>query len=165
MVIVKPDMEYLTEKSFSYAIDSCNSHCMGNFCINLNEWSIGLIKNILDEDLYQKNKNIKFWQHFREQAAWYSLAGIQPFNGQSFLTLPHYGFHSAQAEDAKYIVTELLDHVEVKDPIWNVTLLQEEIDNRQAWALRRLFINKTLPNDTILRHFANKQPWREEYLQ
>ena len=36
MVIVKDDKPYQTDKSFSYAIDNGNTHCMGNYTITVN---------------------------------------------------------------------------------------------------------------------------------
>ena len=163
MVVVKPEFEYKTDKSFSYAIDSCNSHCMGNYCINVNDWSKKLVGDILDENLYQNHKNTRHWKFFREQAAWYTLAGIKPFSKVSYLDQPNYGFYSTDTEPV-YTLEELQRHVEVKSPIWDCTLLEDEIDNRYAARIRKFFINKTESKDTIIRHFAARQPWREEYL-
>lgn len=165
MVVVKPEFEYASEKSFSYAIDSCNSHCMGNFCLNINEWSVGLLNNLLDEEFYQKNREVRHWQYFREQAAWYSLAGITPEPSKSFFKMPNRGFNSFLDDNTKYNVKELKENVEIKDPIWNVTLLNNEIDNRAAKSLTRYHVNKTMPENTIIRHFAGHQPWRREYLK
>ncbi len=162
MVIVKPEFEYKTDKSFSYAIDSCNSHCMGNYCININSWSKKLLDDILDENLYQAHKNTQHWRFFREQAAWYTLAGINPFCQQSYLDQENYGFHSD--DKSVYSLKELREHVDVKLPIWDCTLLENEIDNRRAARIRKSFINKTKPEDTIIRHFSARQPWRKEYL-
>lgn len=162
MVIVKPEFEYKTDKSFSYAIDSCNSHCMGNYCININDWSKKLVDDILDENLYQTHKDTRHWRFFREQAAWYTLAGIDPSSQQSYLDQEDYGFHSA--DKSVYSLEELREHVDVKSPIWDCTLIENEIDNRRAARIRKLFINKTNPKDTIIRHFSARQPWRKEYL-
>ena len=163
MVIVKPECEYKTDKSFSYAVDSCNSHCMGNYCINVNDWSRKLVNDILDENLYQKHKNTKHWHFFREQAAWYTLAGIKPFNRISFFDQPNYGFHSDNKEPV-YTLEELQSHVDVKKPIWDCTLLQDEIDNPRANLIAPALINRVDKKDVIIRHFAAKQPWRNEYL-
>lgn len=163
MVVVKPEFEYKTNKSFSYAIDNCNSHCMGNFCIKVNEWSVGLIESILEESFYQTNKESKHWRRFREQAAWYSLAGIDPFCRSSYLAMPNNGFHSSNIA-AKYSLEELAEHVEIKSPIWDCTFLSEEMDNPAARSLSRFYKNKTKQSETIIRHFAGKQPWRREYI-
>ena len=53
MCIVNTDELYQTNKSFSYSIDSGNTHCMGNYSIKVNEWSRKLVDNILSEDRYQ----------------------------------------------------------------------------------------------------------------
>jgi hypothetical protein len=165
MVLVKPEREYTTEKSFSYAIDNGNTHCMGNYCMNLNEWSINLIKNILDEEFYQKNKDAQHWKDFREQAAWYSLAGIITHSWKSFLDTHYYGFHSLPMSQAKYSLVELLRNVEIKSPEWNTTLLSEECDNPVSQMLEQYNIARSKKEDTIIRHFAGGQPWRKEYLQ
>ena len=163
MVVVKPEFEYKTDKSFSYAIDSCNSHCMGNYCLNLNDWSKKLVSDILDEELYQENKADKHWHFFREQAAWYTLAGIKPFCKISYFDQPHYGFHSAGMKSV-YTLEELQRHVDVKTSIWDCTLLAEEIDNPRANLIAPAFINPVDKQDVIIRHFAARQPWRKEYL-
>ena len=56
MVIVKDDQPYQTNKSFSYAIDNGNTHCMGNYSMTINEWRKDLINRILDESFFQKMK-------------------------------------------------------------------------------------------------------------
>jgi len=163
MVVVKPEFEYKTDKSFSYAIDSCNSHCMGNYCLNINDWSKRLVSDILDEQLYQKNKADKHWHLFREQAAWYTLAGITPFKRASYFDQPNYGFHSSDAKPV-YTLEELHSNVDVKKPIWDCTLLADEIDNPRAALIAKALINPVDKKDVIIRHFAARQPWRKEYL-
>jgi len=51
MCIANTDKLYETSKSFSYAIDSGNTHCMGNYSIKVNEWSRQLVANILSEEI------------------------------------------------------------------------------------------------------------------
>ena len=46
-----------TNKSFTYVIDSGNTHCMGCYSMRVNEWSKNTIDMILDEKRYQKQKN------------------------------------------------------------------------------------------------------------
>ena len=163
MVIVQPEHEYTTNKSFSYAIDNGNTHCMGNYCLKVNDWSVDLLNSILDEDFYQKNKDTKHWQEFREQAAWYSLAGIKAHSWESFFSLPNFGFHSHITDNLKYSKEELAAHVEIKNPQWNTTLLSEECDNPVSQMLEQYNINKSKREDVIIRHFAGGQPWRKEY--
>lgn len=164
MIVVKPEYEYMSAKSFSYAIDSCNSHCMGNFCMNINDWSLSLIKNILSEEAYEFSRKSRFGTFFREQAVWYFLAGIDPSPKSSFLSMDNYGFNSKPTEISKYTTEDLLANVEIKGQEWNVTLLKDEIDNRAAFNMRRLLVNHTDKKDMIIRHFAGRQPWRKEYL-
>lgn len=163
MVICKPEYEYTTSKSFSYAIDNGNTHCMGNYCMRINEWTYNLVNKILDENFYQENKHKKHWQEFREQAAWYSLCGIKSHSWESFFDLPYYGFRSEKAIPCTYDYKELLQNVEVKTPEWNTTLLSEECDNPISQMLEQYNINKTSAKETIIRHFAGGQPWRKEY--
>ena len=61
MFIVKPENDYVTDKSFSYAIDNGNTHCMGSYSITVNDWSVDMINRILDEDMYTKMKNDSHW--------------------------------------------------------------------------------------------------------
>jgi hypothetical protein len=163
MVITKPEFEYTTSRSFSYAIDNGNTHCMGNYCIRVNEWSTSLVENILDEKFFQENKDNERWKSFWEQAAWYSLAGIVEHSWKPFFEIPYYGFLSDPKEATKYSVADLMKHVEIKDSRWNTTLLSEEVDNPFSLALEQYNINKTPAKETIIRHFAGGQPWRNEY--
>ena len=165
MVLVKPEKEYTTTKTFSYAIDNGNTHCMGNYCMRINTWSKQLLFDILNEDFYQKNKDTDHWQQFREQAAWYSLAGIKSHSWDSFLDMPTLGFHSNLTDQTKYGLTELNNRVEIKGPEWNTTLLTEEADDPISQMLQQYNIVKSKKEDTIIRHFAGGQRWRKEYLQ
>ncbi|MDB4314575.1 hypothetical protein N9955_00950 [bacterium] len=165
MVIVDPSKEYTTNKSFSYAIDNGNTHCMGNYCMVINDWTKNLIDKILDDKFYEDNKEKDHWRQFREQAAWYSLAGIKPHSWESFFTLANLGFHSSGDSEAFYSLKELEEHVEIKSPEWNTTLLDEECDDPVSQMLQQYNIVKTKKEDTIIRHFAGGQRWREEYLK
>ena len=165
MVIVKDDKSYQTDKSFSYAIDNGNTHCMGNYSITVNEWSADLINRILSEDLYQKLKDTDHWQNFREQAAWYTLSGILPHSWISFFDMPNYGFHSTISPELHYSLEDLEKHVEVRGPEWDTTLLAEEADDAVSQALQKYNIVKSKKEDTIVRHFAGGQPWAEEYFK
>jgi hypothetical protein len=168
MVICKPEYEYTTSRSFSYAIDNGNTHCMGNYCMRINDWTVNLVDRILDEDFYQKYKDTKHWREFREQAAWYSLAGIIPHSDKPFFHKPFYGFGETifpMRVEPEYDRNDLMDHVEIKDPRWNTTLLSEEADNPVSQMLEQYNINKTPKSETIIRHFAGGQPWRKEYFE
>ena len=166
MCIANIDISYETNKSFSYAIDSGNTHCMGNYSIRINNWSRQMIKNILSDERYEyfKDKvyhhpfvsNYNFWGWFREQASWYSLAGISPHCEESFWNLPNYGWHSDKTEWTEYSLDELHEHVEVLPTAWNVTEMEGECNCQ-------FLINKVNRDDVIIRHFAGGQQWRKEW--
>jgi hypothetical protein len=159
MRIDKFDIDYPCEKSFSVAIDNGNTFCMGSYKLKVNEWTIQLIKNILDETLWNKRKNDPHWLSFREQAAFYTLCGIIPHSWISFLSLPNYGWHQNKSEDTKYSIEELNDNIQILGPEWNTTLLDEE-SHLIGSALMKYNIVKSKINDTIIRHFAGGQAWR-----
>jgi len=166
MYIVQLDKDYASRKSFTYSIDSGNTHCMGNYSIKVNSWSRQLINNILSEERYQKLKDIEtphiafnnhmssFWNQFREQASWYSLAGIQRHSDIPFVELPNNGFHSAKTEDTIYTLDELNEHVEILPASWNATHEWNSSD--------RFNINKVRDEDIVIRHYAGGQPWNVE---
>ena len=56
MCIVKKNIEYVTNKSFSYAIDSQYT-LYGHFSLKINDWSKNLINLILDDDRYKRLQN------------------------------------------------------------------------------------------------------------
>jgi hypothetical protein len=169
MAIVNMNKEYVTNKSFSYSIDSGNTHCMGNYSIKINDWSKNLINLILDESRFRRiNDRVtqheafghysSFWHEFREQASWYSLAGIKRHSWVPFWNLPDYGWHSDKNEEVVYTLEELYENVEPLETEWNVTEMKGETDGK-------FNINKVNPNDVIIRHFAGGQPWRKEWLK
>ena len=169
MVVVKPDLMYPHDKSFNYAIDNGNTHCMGNFAVRLDEWGINLIDNILSEERFQKLQHHRsinpsangghhgFWGDFREQASWYSCAGIKRHSWVPFFDLPDYGWHSEKDEYTLYTIPELYEHVQVLGPEWDTTILPGEGDQTYN-------ITKSKKEDTRIRHYAGGTAWFEEYL-
>lgn len=167
MCIHNLDIPYPTNKSFSYCIDSGNTHCMGSYSIRVNDWSQKMIDLILDEDRYNALNDVvsvhehfghtsSFWHEFREQASWYSLAGIKRHSGIPFYNLAHYGWHSTKNEWTVYSLEELYENVEILPTCWNVTEIPGE-----SWC--EFNINQVSKNDVIIRHFAGGQPWRHEW--
>lgn len=156
-----------TAKSFGYAIDSCNTHCMGMYTIRVNEWSLELIDNILSEERYNKLANKQtigsmdevssFWEIFREQASWYSLAGIKRHSWIPFILLPHWGWGSEHNEDTVYNIQELYKHVEIFPTPWNVTHIPEE-DGED-----KFYMIPTAKSDVTIRHFAGGRKWNIGY--
>ena len=103
------------------------------------------------------NETSSFWEIFREQASWYSLAGIQRHSWIPFSLMPHYGWHSGHTEDAMYSFEELYKNVEILDTNWNVTHIPEEDGEDQFYML------PTRKEDVIVRHFAGGRAWRKDY--
>jgi hypothetical protein len=167
MCIHKLDVDYPSNKSFTYCIDSGNTHCMGSYSINVNEWSKNMINLILDDNRYENLKDVvtkheyfghhdSFWSIFREQASWYSLAGIKRHSSIPFYNLAHYGWHSAKDEWTVYSLEELYKNVEILPTCWNVT----EMPNESGCVFN---INPVNREDVVIRHFAGGQPWRREW--
>ncbi len=169
MCIVDHSVGLVSNKSFSYAIDSCNTHCMGLYSLRVNDWSKELLNNILDDKRYEKYKDLKtigsmnesssFWEIFREQASWYSLAGIQRHSWTPFILMKHYGWHSNKNEDTVYSLEELYKNVEILNTNWNVTHIPEEDGQNQFYMI------PTKPEHTVVRHFAAGRQWRKEYFK
>ena len=165
MVFAADHEPYESDKSFSYAIDNGNTHCMGNYTIKINEWSRNMISLMLDEERHQRYKNREIWGRWAEQASWYFLCGIKEHSWVPFLELPDYGWHSNEDIEPTFSIGELYENVEIRSPAWNTTLLEEEADDPISSSLQKYNIVKSKKEDTIIRHFAGGQPWRKEYLE
>lgn len=154
------------KKNFTYAIDSCNTHCMGFYSIKVCDWTHNLLEMILDDDRYESLKDKKsvgsmneyssFWEIFREQASWYSLAGIKRHSWTPFFNLPYYGFHSEKNSWTYYSLKELKENVKVLPVKYNVTHIPKE-DGEDK------FYMNPCNEKPIIRHFAGGRKWREEY--
>lgn len=147
---------FQTNKSFGYAIDSCNTHCMGAYTLTVNDWSVKMLETMLSEELYEKCGQEDHWQSFREQAAWYTMSGITPHSWQPFNTMLHNGFHSKVTPNLKYDIEELEEHVEIFPTEWNVTHVAGE-------GFNDYFMIPTDRNKTVFRHFAGGGLWDESY--
>ena len=164
MVFAKDDLEYTTDKSFSYAIDNGNTHCLGNYTITINEWSRRLIGLILCPNRYAENKTKEIWTRWAEQASWYSLCAIKDHSWIPFLDLANKGWHSHESLTPVLTLKELEENVEIRGPEWNTTLLEEEANDSVSKSLMKYNIVKSKKEDTIIRHFGGGQPWGAEYL-
>lgn len=166
MMIAKPEYEYPCYNSFTYAIDNGNSHCMGNYSMIINEWSRQLIKNILDDALFEECKNTELWTLWREQAAWYTLSGVPRHSWVDYRMRPHHGWHQTVDEffipKIKYTLNDLYKNVTVLGPEWNSTLLTEDSDTIPQ-SLMTYNIAKSIKRNCIIRHFAAGQKWRTDY--
>jgi hypothetical protein len=72
--------------------------------------------------------------------------------------MPNYGWHSDKNQDTVYSLDELYENVETLPTIWNVTEMIGETEGT-------FNINKSNPEDAIIRHFSGGQPWRKEWLE
>ena len=124
-----------------------------------------MINLILDDERWERLKHTNHGSNFREQAMWYFLCGIMPHSWNSFLQMPNYGWYSKYDEkETHYSLDELYDHVEIRDPEWNTTLLSEEQSDPVSQSLQKYNIVKSKKEDTIIRHWAGGQPWNyQEY--
>lgn len=159
------NIEYPHVKPFTYAIDNGNSHCMGNYTLRVCDWSRKLIENILDESLWNTHKDSDLWKLWREQAAWYTLAGIPRHSWVDFRILPHKGWHQTDdqtRQQFKYSLKELYENVDVLGPEWNSTILSEDRDSIPE-EIFQYYISKSSRKNCIIRHFAAGQAWRTDY--
>jgi hypothetical protein len=151
------------DKSFVYAIDSCNTHCMGAFSLRITDWSKRMLTNLLDENRYIKYRKTPFWEMFQEQACWYSLAGILgtfAHPGQAgWNTVRHLGWNSTDESDPVYSLEELYANVEILPVEWNVT----DWDKRSPYF--RFPTKTNREEDVIFRHFAGGQKWDSRWAQ
>lgn len=155
-----------TKKSFTYAIDSGNTHCLGIFSLKINDFSKKLIKAFISQERYKacstyqlftENGNTNCYYYANDQHAYYHMAGIKPHSWKSFLDLPNYGFHSFKTPNTLFSVEELLENVEVLGPEWNTThLIEETGDNGRP---NTYDIVRTTKDQVIYRHFAGGQNW------
>jgi hypothetical protein len=166
MIIKNTDLEYPHQKNFTYCIDNGNSHCMGNYSIRVTEWTRNMFKNILDEKLWNDCKDTELWQLWREQAAWYTLAGVPRHSWIDYRIMPHKGWHQTQDEffknKVKYSLHELYNNVEVLGPEWNSTILSEDKDTIPD-GIFQYNIARSKRDNCIIRHFAAGQAWRLDY--
>jgi hypothetical protein len=154
--IVDMNADLTSKKSFSYAIDSCNTHCMGFYTISIDDWSKKLVKNVLNEDMYARLKDAPIWKMWNDQAGVYELFGIKRHSWEPFALLENQGWHSAVSPDTKYEIADLIEHVEILPTEYNVTHVAGE-------GFNEYFINPTQGKDTIIRHFAGGPSWDAKY--
>lgn len=155
--IVDMNADLTSKKSFSYAIDSCNSHCMGFYSMTVNAWTRNLVANVLNDELYNRQKNTPIWNMWNDQAAIYELFGIKRHSWEPFSFLPNFGWHTAVSKDTIYSIAELKEHVEILPVEFNVTHVAGE-------GFNEYFINPSSGAKTIIRHFAGST-WNPKYFQ
>lgn len=155
----------VSERSFTYAIDTGNTHCMGWYSLIINEWSKKMIYTLLDEKRHDKmssefvyhdglNSNFSYMYQGKEQGAWYVMAGIKCHSNTPFNQLPNNGWHSYVTDNTVYSLEELYENVEIFPLEYNITELEGESDCR--WNIYKWTRPK---NEVVLRHFAGGQNW------
>lgn len=157
------------DKSFTYSIDTANTHNMGLYSMRNNEWTRNLFKLIIDEDRYLSlsgklsyheglNTYNKFWESLPHQASVYSLFGIKRHSRKSFFDLKDYGWNSSVDKWTAYDIKSLKNNIEILPTNWNVTEVRGE-------SSCIFYINKSNYNNVIVRHFAGPQEWRKIWLE
>lgn len=167
--IAKLDKCIEPKKSFTYAIDSGNTHIAGMFCMIINDFTRKLIDLYLNIENVEKAKRILVYNEHNkreepmfahDQYMFYHYAGIKPHSWESFWDLPHRGFHSCVTPLTEFSIEELEDNIEILPTPWNVTHLVEETgDNGKP---NTYDINRCKKEDVINRHFAGGQTWNAE---
>lgn len=165
MCIMDARFPLWSEKPFTYAIDSCNTHCMGYYSIKVCDWSRRLIDNILNEENYQNHGNTDFWKMWAEQSSFYFITGIQRHSDIPFTELENCGFGLFNRPETVYTPQELLENIEIRDVHYNVTYVVSEMDSQlnNTPEADRFYINPNEFDKTIIRHFAGGQPWNHYY--
>lgn len=147
MCIVDGSLPFESEKSFSYSIDTGNSHCIGSWSIKVNNWSRNLIDNLLNDEIYSDLKNDPFVKSWKEQAIYYYLCGIKKHSWECFLSMDNFGFGSEINKYTKYTIDELKENVNLLSSNWNVSLIEGN----------KYYICGY--NNIIIRHWGGGQIW------
>tara|TARA_R110000823_G_scaffold62811_6_gene148603 strand:- start:634 stop:1389 length:756 start_codon:yes stop_codon:yes gene_type:complete len=171
--IAKLDKCIEPTKSFTYAIDSGNTHIAGLFCMVINDFTRKLIDLYLNLDNINKAQNIMvydeytkaerpMWEH--DQYMFQHYAGIKRHSWQSHWELPNFGLRSYITPLTVFSLDELKENVEIIPTCWNVTHLVDETGENGKPAI--FDINRCEKNEVINRHFAGGQEWRcEDWLK
>lgn len=166
-IFIKEINEFITpEKSFTYAIDSGNTHCFGFFILKITPFSRKLIDLIINRERWLKLKDYIFFnEHYNNYSTWhiadqqmfYTCAGIKPHSWKSFYELSDYGWHSYPTEHTVFSLKDLYDNIHVLPTEWNVTQL---IDETGSNGKRNIYdIVHSTREKAIFRHFAGGQYW------
>lgn len=157
----KPEisLEIPEDKSFGYSIDSGNTACMGFYSVRINDWSKKLIRNVMDNERWERTKDIitkhdrfgtysSYVREFREQALIHRMFGIKRHSDKSYWEYPNQGWHSEITDECIYSLEELNKNVHVFPTEYNVT----EWENESSLQFN---INKNIQKENVvLRHFT-----------
>ena len=164
MCLVDSIYTLTSEKPFTYAIDSCNTHCMGYYSIKICDWSIRFVNELLNEENYLKNSDTHFWKMWAEQSSFYYITGIQQHSDIPFFELPNCGYGLEIRPETVYTPEELLENIEIRNVNYNVTYVFSDIDPINL-GVEKYYINKNEFKNIIIRHWAAGQMWNEKYFQ
>ena len=164
MCLVDARYPLISDKPFTYAIDSCNTHCMGYYSIRICDWSIKFVNELLNETNWRNNGYNDFWSMWAEQASLYYITGIQRHSDIPFTELPNFGYGINPRPETVYSPEELLNNIEIRNVNYNVTYLESDIDPHNA-LISQYYINKNDFNDIIIRHWAGGQQWNTKYFE
>ena len=158
--IAKLDQPLITNKSFTYAIDSGNSHNTGLFSLKVNDYTKKLIKAILSKERYEQLRNYPIWKenfngyhplYDHDQDAYYHCVGLPAHSWVPYFDLPNYGFHTRK-ENTIFELDEIMDNTEILPVEWNVTHLVEETGNNGVPDTYDII--RTTKDKVIARHFV-----------
>jgi hypothetical protein len=162
MCLVDSRYPLVSDRPFTYAIDSCNTHCMGYYSIKICDWSIRFIDVLLNEENYLINGNSDFWRMWAEQASFYYITGIQKHSDIPFFKLKNFGYGLYNRPETIYKPEELIENIEIKNANYNVTHVLSEIDPIVS---NKYYINKNDFENIIIRHWGGGQVWNEKYFK
>jgi len=160
---------FIPDKSFTYALDSGNTHCFGFFVLKITPFTRTLIDNIVSRERWLKLREFVFFNehdnkhetlHIADQQMYQTCAGIKPHSWQSFEELENKGLHSYVTEHTIFSLPELLENVTILPVEWNTTHLIEETGNVEQNIRDKYDIIHTTRDKVNFRHFAGGQPWR-----
>lgn len=164
MCLVDSRYTLTSEKPFTYAIDSCNTHCMGYYSIKICDWSIRFVNELLNEENYLKNSDTHFWKMWAEQSSFYYITGTKQHSDIPFFELPNCGYGLEIRPETVYTPEELLANIEIRSSNYNVTYVFSDIDPINSM-IEQYYINKNEYENVIIRHWAGGQMWNEKYFQ
>ena len=164
MCLVDSRYPLISDKPFTYAIDSCNTHCMGYYSIKICDWSVRFINELLNEENYLRNGNNDFWRMWAEQSSLYYITGVQRHSDIPFFELPNCGYGLDNRPETVYTPEELLENIEIRNVNYNVTYVFSDIDPINSM-IEQYYINKNEYENVIIRHWAGGQIWNEKYFQ
>lgn len=160
-VVVRGEYFPPSRKALTYVCDDFGSHGTSLMHFVAGSWTRKVVNLLLDEDLYQKHKHEPLWQMWCDQAAWYTIAGIELADGRPAGTgdfCQKVVANELFSPDTRLTREELLANVEILPPDWSCASPVEERTCIEQW--RRV---NTSATTAIVRHFCGAQQWLVDY--